>query len=123
VIVALAGGVDADAGKAAVESAVADLPTVEVSDRSEFTDLVVAQIDQLLVLVYGMLALSIVIAVMGIANTLSLSTFERTRELGLLRSVGQLRRQTRSMVRLEAMVVAGFRDRPRNGGRRVRRRA
>jgi putative ABC transport system permease protein len=108
VVVSLATGVDPAAGRSAVEAVVADLPTVEVSDRDEFVALVGAQVDQILVLVYGMLALSVLIAVMGIANTLSLSTFERTRELGLLRAVGQLRSQTGAMVRFEAMVVAGF---------------
>jgi putative ABC transport system permease protein len=59
-------------------------------------------------MVYGLLVLAIVIALMGIANTLSLSVHERTRELGLLRAVGQSRRQLRSMVRGEAFTVALF---------------
>jgi putative ABC transport system permease protein len=59
-------------------------------------------------LVYGLLVLAIVIALMGIANTLSLSIHERSRELGLLRAVGQTRRQLRSMVRGEAATVALF---------------
>jgi len=69
---------------------------------------VAGEIDQALGVIYGMLALAIVIALMGIANTLSLSVHERTRELGLLRAVGQRRSQTRSMVRWESVLVALF---------------
>jgi putative ABC transport system permease protein len=66
----------------------------------------VAQIKTLLNVIYGLLAVSIVIALIGIANTLSLSINERTRELGLLRAMGMSRRQLRSMVRWEAVIVA-----------------
>ncbi len=59
-------------------------------------------------LVYVMLALAIVIALMGIANTLSLSVYERTRELGLLRALGQTRAQTRGMIRWESVIIAVF---------------
>jgi putative ABC transport system permease protein len=59
-------------------------------------------------LIYVMLALAIMIALMGIANTISLSVHERTRELGLLRAVGQTRGQLRSMVRWESVVIATF---------------
>ena len=66
------------------------------------------QIDQLLNIVYVLLILAIIIALMGIANTLSLSIHERTRELGLLRAVGQTRSQARSMVRWESVIIAIF---------------
>src|SRR3712207_5541444 len=65
-------------------------------------------IDTLLTVIYGLLAIAILIAVMGIANTLSLSVHERTRELGLLRAVGQTRPQLRAMVRWESVLVATF---------------
>jgi putative ABC transport system permease protein len=65
-------------------------------------------IDQMLGLVYVMLALAIVIALMGIANTLSLSIYERIRELGLLRAVGATQAQVRSTVRWEAVLIAVF---------------
>jgi putative ABC transport system permease protein len=108
VAIGLAPGVSIADGRAAVRGATADVPTLDVQDRQEFSDAVGAQINQVLVLVYGMLALSIVIALIGIANTLSLATFERTRELGLLRAIGQARGQTRAMVRWESVVIAVF---------------
>jgi putative ABC transport system permease protein len=81
-------------------------PDVQTAD--EYIDSVAGQVNQVLTIVYGMLALAIIIALMGIANTLALSIHERSRELGLLRAVGQSRRQLRSMVRAEATTVALF---------------
>ena len=92
----------------AVRSAAADYPTADVLDADAFFDSVSGEIDQVLGIVYGMLALAILIALLGVANTLSLSIFERTRELGLLRAVGMTRSQVRSTVRGEAVVVAVF---------------
>ncbi|MFP3900465.1 MAG: ABC transporter permease [Acidimicrobiia bacterium] len=80
----------------------------DVEDREEFASTITAGVDMMLTVVYALLALAIVIALMGIANTLSLSVHERTRELGLLRAVGQTRRQVRAMVRWESMIVATF---------------
>lgn len=108
VAVDLKPGVSIAEGRKAVEAAVASVPTIDVQDKEEFAKAIGSQIDQILLLVYGMLALSIVIALIGIANTLSLSTFERTRELGLLRALGQVRSQTRAMVRWESVVIAVF---------------
>ena len=65
-------------------------------------------LDTLLNIVYVMLALAIVIALLGIANTLSLAVYERRVELGLLRAVGETRRQVRSMLRLESVIIATF---------------
>jgi putative ABC transport system permease protein len=90
----------------AVEGVTDRYPSLSVQDREEYAETVGRSVDQMLVLVYALLALSIGIALMGIANTLSLSTLERIREIGLLRAVGQSRRQVRSMVRWEAVVVA-----------------
>ena len=67
-----------------------------------------AQLDQMLGIVYALLGLAVVIALIGIANTLSLSLHERTRELGLLRAVGQSRRALRSTVRWESVIIAIF---------------
>ena len=81
-------------------------PTMKLQDREQFTGSIVAQISALLNVIYGLLAVSIVIALIGIANTLSLSIHERTRELGLLRAMGMTRSQLRSSVRWEAVIVA-----------------
>ncbi|MGZ4648913.1 MAG: ABC transporter permease, partial [Blastococcus sp.] len=62
--------------------------------------------DQMLALVYALLGLAILIALLGIGNTLALSIVERTRELGLLRAVGMTRRQLRSSVRWESVIIA-----------------
>ena len=80
----------------------------DVEDRDEYAATIAAGVDMLLTIVYVLLALAIVIALMGIANTLSLSIHERTRELGLLRAVGQTRRQLRAMVRWESVIIAVF---------------
>jgi putative ABC transport system permease protein len=83
-------------------------PTAKVMDTAQYEADQAGQINLILNLIYAMLGLAIVIAVMGIGNTLSLSIVERTRELGLLRAVGMSRRQLRSTVRWEAVLVALF---------------
>ncbi|HEV7760318.1 MAG TPA: FtsX-like permease family protein [Acidimicrobiales bacterium] len=108
VMIDLAPGVDLHDGEAAVQTVADRYYAPDVQDREEYVASVAAEIDQMLALVYALLVLAIVIALMGIANTLSLSMHERTRELGLLRAVGQSRRQLRSMVRGESFVVALF---------------
>jgi putative ABC transport system permease protein len=80
----------------------------DVQTNQEFTESIAGEINLYLTVVYAMLIVAVVIAVMGIANTLSLSIHERTRELGLLRAVGLTRRQTRTMVRGEALTVGLF---------------
>ena len=108
VIVALEDGVGIEAGQLAVESAAAPFAPPDVQTRQEFIDDASAQIDQFLGLIYVMLGLAIIIALMGIANTMSLSIHERVRELGLLRAVGADRSQVRSMIRWESVVIALF---------------
>jgi putative ABC transport system permease protein len=83
-------------------------PQVSIDTASEFQDRFESTIDSALIVINALLALAIVIALIGIANTLALSVHERTRELGLLRAVGMTRRQTRRMVRWEAVLVALF---------------
>ncbi|WP_436794466.1 ABC transporter permease [Actinospongicola halichondriae] len=102
----LADGVDIDAGTAAVEAAVASNPLAEVQDRDAFKDSKGAEIDTILNLIYVLLALAVIIALLGIANTLALSIFERTRELGLLRAVGMTRAQLRATVRWESVIIS-----------------
>ena len=90
----------------ALSDAVAAYPTAKLESRSAYIESQAKQIDTFVNLVYGLLALAVLIAVFGIANTLSLSVYERTHELGLLRAVGATRRQIRSMVRLESVITA-----------------
>lgn len=101
---------DADlvATRAAFDALAEEFPQLDVQDQAEFRRSQLAQIDQTLIVVYGMLGLAVLIALLGIANTLALSVFERTRELGLLRAVGMSRRQLRRTVRWEAVIVALF---------------
>ncbi len=108
VLVGLADGVSVADGRSAVEEVARGYAGAAVQDRDQYVEMVGAGVNQVLALVYVMLALAILIALMGITNTLSLSIHERTRELGLLRAVGQTRSQIRSMVRWESVVMALF---------------
>jgi putative ABC transport system permease protein len=108
VVIDLADGTSLADGKAAVEGVAANYGDPDVEDREEFAATMSAGADMFLTIIYALLALAIIIALMGIANTLSLSVHERTRELGLLRAVGQTRGQLRSMVRWESVIVATF---------------
>lgn len=107
-LIKLADGVSVAEGQAAVTEVAAQYGSPEVMDREQYVDSVSSQVDAFLTIVYVLLALSVFIALMGIANTLSLAIHERTRELGLLRAIGQTRAQLRSMVRWESVVVATF---------------
>jgi putative ABC transport system permease protein len=92
----------------AVTQALAAFPNAQVQTRDQFEQTQTASINQLLGLVYALLALAVLIALIGIVNTLMLSVFERTREIGLLRAVGMRRRQVRTMIRSEAVILATF---------------
>jgi putative ABC transport system permease protein len=83
-------------------------PNAQVQTKAQFEHQQVASVNQLLGLVYALLALAVIIALIGIVNTLMLSVFERTREIGLLRAVGMKRRQVRAMIRSEAVILAIF---------------
>ncbi|GEK18746.1 ABC transporter permease [Cellulomonas persica] len=94
--------------RAAVTAAVAPYVVVSVQDRDEFVDQMADQVDQLLVILYALLGLSLIIAVLGIVNTLALSVIERTREIGLLRAVGLGRMQLAGTVTVESVLTALF---------------
>jgi putative ABC transport system permease protein len=97
----------ADGPQDAIRSAIArDYPAVDALTKEGWIDNQTAQVNQLLGLVYALLALSVVVALFGIVNTLTLSIQERVRELGLLRAVGATRKQVRRMVLLEAVITA-----------------
>jgi putative ABC transport system permease protein len=108
VVADIATGVAFDDALAAVETVASDYPNVSVQTKDEAVADAEAQIDALLALFTVLLFLAIIIAVLGIANTLALSILERTREIGLLRAVGMVRRQVRRMVRWEAVIIALF---------------
>jgi putative ABC transport system permease protein len=108
VLVGLKNGVSLEAGKAAVQRTVDTYGAPDVEDRGQYTSSLSQGVDMMLGIVYVLLALAILIALMGIANTLSLSVYERTRELGLLRAIGESRRQLRSMIRWESVIIAVF---------------
>ena len=91
-----------------VEHALASYPNVQVQSRAQFEASQTAQVNQLLGLVYALLALAVIIALIGIVNTLMLSVFERTHEIGLLRAVGMKRRQIRAMIRSESVILSVF---------------
>ena len=104
----LAEGADPAVARAAIDEAMTSYPQVTLEDRSEWQASQEAQFDSLLIAVNGLLGLALFIALLGIANTLALSVLERTREIGLLRAVGMLRRQVREMVLAESAMVAIF---------------
>ncbi|MDQ0775153.1 putative ABC transport system permease protein [Streptomyces aurantiacus] len=83
-------------------------PQYQVRDQTDYKQQLKDQIGQLLNMVYGLLALAIIVAVLGVVNTLALSVVERTREIGLMRAIGLSRRQMRRMIRLESVVIALF---------------
>jgi putative ABC transport system permease protein len=83
-------------------------PNLQIQTRAQFEKSQQQQVNQLLGLVYALLALAVVIALIGIVNTLMLSVFERTHEIGLLRAVGMKRRQVRAMIRSEAVILSIF---------------
>ena len=85
-----------------------DFPNVQLDDQAEFRQRQADQINQLLGLITALLGLAILIALFGIMNTLGLSIYERTREIGLLRAVGMQRRQVRTMIRWESVIIAVF---------------
>ena len=98
----------AESVRAPIESLLKQYPNGKLQDRAQFKAAQAKQITQLLNLIYALLMMAIIIAVFGIGNTLALSIFERTHEIGLLRAVGMTRAQVRSVVRWEAVIIALF---------------
>ena len=99
-------GAPGESQKTGVESGLESFPDTRVQTRQEWIDKEDAEISQFLLLLYVLLALSVVVSLFGMVNTLALSVFERTRELGMLRAVGMTRRQVRRMVRHESVITA-----------------
>jgi putative ABC transport system permease protein len=107
VLVKMAGTPTAQS-QAALTKALSAYPNVKVQTQAEFLHDADQQINQLLGLIFVLLALAIFIALLGIVNTLALSIVERTREIGLLRSVGMSRKQLRRSIRIEAGIIATY---------------
>ncbi|MBT3152843.1 ABC transporter permease [Streptomyces sp. CHD11] len=97
-----------DAAYKALKDSLHGFPQYEVRDQTDYKEALKDQIGQLLNMIYGLLALAIVVAILGVVNTLALSVVERTREIGLMRAIGLSRRQLRRMIRLESVVIALF---------------
>ena len=103
-----AAGVTSDEARAALQAGLADYPQVQVRNQAEYRDSRATQVDALLAVINVFLILALLIAVMGFSNTMALSVFERTREIGLLRAVGMGKWQIRSAILLEGSIVAVF---------------
>ncbi|WP_194893312.1 ABC transporter permease [Catenulispora pinisilvae] len=93
---------------AALKDRLAPFPQVTVKSQTDYKKLIQDQVGGVLNMVYGLLGLAIVVAILGVVNTLALSVVERTREIGLIRAIGMGRRKTRRMIRLESVVIALF---------------
>jgi putative ABC transport system permease protein len=93
---------------ASLKASVKAYPQIDVRDQADYKDLIQSQVDKLLYMIYALLGLAIIVAILGVVNTLALSVVERTREIGLMRAIGTSRRQLRRMIRLESVVIALF---------------
>ncbi|MFV0135416.1 ABC transporter permease [Streptomyces sp. HMX87] len=93
---------------AALKKSLDAYPQYQVRDQTDYKQELKDQVGQLLNMVYGLLALAIIVAILGVVNTLALSVVERTREIGLMRAIGLSRRQLRRMIRMESVVIALF---------------
>ncbi|MEU1133253.1 FtsX-like permease family protein [Streptomyces sp. NPDC005900] len=97
-----------DAAYKSLKDSLATYPQYKVMDQTDFKEDLKNQVGQMLNMVYGLLGLAIIVAILGVVNTLALSVVERTREIGLMRAIGLSRRQLRRMIRLESVVIALF---------------
>jgi putative ABC transport system permease protein len=104
--VTLAAATDTAAAQRDVKAALTGFPAAKVRTSAQYSDYIGAQLDQLVYLLYALLAMSIVISMFGIANSLFLSIHERTRELGMLRAIGATAAQVRRMIRYESVITS-----------------
>jgi len=95
-----------DANQAALDEALTDFPNAKAQTRQEFIDNQISGLSSVLNILYVLLALSVIVSLFGIVNTLVLTVFERTREIGMLRAIGMTRRQVRRMIRHESVITA-----------------
>jgi putative ABC transport system permease protein len=99
-------GGQSDANRAALDLQLKNFPNAKVQTREQFIDNQISGLNSILNILYVLLALSVVVSLFGIVNTLVLTVFERTRELGMLRAIGMTRRQVRQMIRQESVITA-----------------
>jgi putative ABC transport system permease protein len=99
-------GGQTSANRTTLERALSDFPNAKVQTRSEFIDNQISALNSVLNILYLLLALSVIVSLFGIVNTLVLTVFERTREIGMLRAIGMTRRQVRRMIRQESVITA-----------------
>lgn len=107
IFVSMDGGAS-DSNEKALAKAMGDNPAITVMDKKDIRDLFGGQINLLLNIMYGLLAMALIIAILGVVNTLAMSVFERQQEIGMLRAIGLDRRRVKRMVRLEAVVISLF---------------
>ncbi|MDG9703129.1 ABC transporter permease [Streptomyces sp. DH37] len=107
VMVATEGG-PSESTKSALEDALGNNPAVLVQDKEDVSESVAQMITLMLNMLYGLLAMAVVVAVLGVVNTLAMSVFERSQEIGMLRAIGLDRRGTKRMIRLESLVISLF---------------
>ena len=99
-------GGETDANQAALDRALEDFPNAKAQTRGQFIDNQISGLSSILNILYVLLALSVIVSLFGIVNTLVLTVFERTREIGMLRAIGMTRRQIRRMIRHESIITA-----------------
>ncbi|MFK3730731.1 ABC transporter permease [Streptomyces sp. NPDC088090] len=97
-----------DAREQALIKAMGDNPAITVMDQKDIRDEFGGTINMMLNIMYGLLAMALIIAVLGVVNTLAMSVFERQQEIGMIRAIGLDRRRVKRMVRLEAVVISVF---------------
>ena len=105
VFVTMEGG-ETPANTQRLEQALATFPDAKLQNRKEFKDNQASGLSSILTILYVLLALSVVVSLFGIVNTLVLTVYERTREIGMLRAIGMTRRQVRAMIRYESVITA-----------------
>ncbi|WP_369235752.1 ABC transporter permease [Streptomyces sp. R21] len=107
VMVKTSGGTS-DAVKDKLEKALGDNPAIKVQDKKDFSDQIAQMFTLMLNMLYGLLAMAVIVAVLGVINTLAMSVFERSQEIGMLRAIGLDRKGIKRMVRLESLVISLF---------------
>jgi putative ABC transport system permease protein len=107
-MITIADGLDPEEARPAIQAVVDTSPNLDLNNQEEYLDQVAGQIDAILNILTALLAMAIVIALLGITNTMALSIMERRREIGLLRAVGMTRRQVKRTIRWEAVLIAVF---------------